>query len=540
MASPFFLHTAEPLSRFAGVWQETDDSYRASTQVVFERIMRGSSRPPPGDEYNAMMRRVLGFPGFLIMSFNGQNGFSLKRGQGEALLVKINTGTELVGREMITSYLNSDPLLSLHMQNWPPCGHDSIIEFRVQGDELKETTTRTLRPADTETVKVNRVYRRVVSDLEHATTRLRGKWVLAVAQHGSSTEAERALLEFIGMPADVAQRRLADEVNDIGSKWIVPAGPDEILFASTTSVDVVLDMPVCAKLMPDSAEARLRAPELGAVALSRGGTHLCLISHPSSGIAMHDQWELISPIEIRWTRTAFRGAEQSPVVIRTLVKWDNKTSMPKARHSLPVKSSEEGLAVPLRVGIFWDLENVPIPRGEDAGVLASHLRRICLPPSAVLVAFEAYFNTRVVTDGVAVQLGNAGVKMIHVAAPDKNGADLRIVQAANDFVVTHGTGAVLVVVVSSDVNFLPLGQSLRRQAPRVASMLVHGPNVNPALLSVFSIVHEWLSIAERRSPSRSPPSQTANVTKIKCKDCHAKFESKSALLQHARAKGHEA
>ena len=78
-------------------------------------------------------------------------------------------------------------------------------------------------------------------------------------------------------------------------------------------------------------------------------------------------------------------------------------------------------------GIFWDLENLQIPKHMDARLVAAAVRAL-LPPSARQVAARAYADVRKVAPNVAMGLHDASVDLVHVPVKSKNGADLVMIQ----------------------------------------------------------------------------------------------------------------
>jgi hypothetical protein len=549
---PFHLQIL-PLTRLCGLWQETDESRAKSTRTVFDRA-RGTSAIPP--DLNECVRRVLGHPGHLAISCDGQAKVKFQRGHGEPVAMNTVIGSHVVGNEMVVASASSSGL-HIHSQNWPPTGGaDSTTEFhltRDNGDELREVTNRTLRASGVEKVSVTRTYRRALSDLERAAAPFLGKWAARVAQHGSLTDAERALLDYLNLPPQVAEKQVAEEVDDIGLRWVLTCGPDELVFVTTNSHGWCTTYPpVCARLVRDSTIAWFEAMSPPAVCILNAETRsMCVISHPSSQIALHDQRELVSPRETRQTRTAHRaspnGAERSAAVVTTLQDVAGEAR----RFSLFGRPAASETTTGPIAAIFWDLENQCVPRGMDAGLLVSRLKEMSVPQGARLLTFEAHLNAHALPDNVARSLSNAGVKVCHVSSTDKNSADIRIIQATNNFVTDHPRESMTIVLVTSDQNFLPTALALQERRPRVKTVLIHGTQTNPAFIAAFGTTLEFSSIASSvrgmamskcappsapAQPAKAPSASTSSAWTSR--GCKKKFASIDAKTQHCDSTGH--
>ena len=182
------------------------------------------------------------------------------------------------------------------------------------------------------------------------------------------------------------------------------------------------------------------------------------------------------------------------------------------------------------VALFWDIENVHVPKGVEAHAAAD---AVCsLFPQAAQKSFEAYCNISVLSSNVATGLSAAGVKLVHVP-PGKNGADLHIIQAVNDFITALRVPAQgIVVLLTSDANFLPLLQSIRRKHPGVRILLFHNSQANKALVDAADASIEWGSFHSARiftGSSKHKPGLTAGVP--------SSFGSEQPLGQHQTAKG---
>jgi len=141
-----------------------------------------------------------------------------------------------------------------------------------------------------------------------------------------------------------------------------------------------------------------------------------------------------------------------------------------------------------KLGVFWDIENIQVPRGLKPSDVVDSIRAKVYPSFAEEVVFEAYLDVTRFSEPFILELQRAFVKLVHVSGHNKNSADIHIMQAINDFVKSHGL--CMVILISSDENFLPVARSLKRN-PDVISYIVHSRQVSDALVQAFDRNFEW-------------------------------------------------
>jgi hypothetical protein len=80
---------------------------------------------------------------------------------------------------------------------------------------------------------------------------------------------------------------------------------------------------------------------------------------------------------------------------------------------------------PGRCGVFWDIENVPVPKGADAALVAGALFALARSFGDV-VRFNSHGNTAAIPVRRRHDLQAAGVTMVDVAPGRKEAADKSI------------------------------------------------------------------------------------------------------------------
>jgi hypothetical protein len=160
------------------------------------------------------------------------------------------------------------------------------------------------------------------------------------------------------------------------------------------------------------------------------------------------------------------------------------------------------------LALFWDIENLPVPKGVDIRSLIPLIRERCGGTLLDEIRFDAFGDITRIPKSIQLELERVGVQLINVASARKNAADFRISQAVNDHVRVHSN--TVVVLLSADGDFLDLANSLRRN-PTIKSILIHAHQVSFALVEAFDVAYEWPSLQQTRreeKPIATPKGNT--------------------------------
>ncbi|KAH0546369.1 meiosis regulator and mRNA stability factor 1 isoform X1 [Cotesia glomerata] len=153
------------------------------------------------------------------------------------------------------------------------------------------------------------------------------------------------------------------------------------------------------------------------------------------------------------------------------------------------------------IGVFWDIENVRVPRGKSASSIVQIIRD---------KFFRGYREAEfiVVCDvnreskQVIQELNDAQVSLMHVPATFKNAADEKLKQSIRRFADTHGSAATI-VVISGDVNFAADLSDLRHRK-KIHIIIIHNENsASKALIQCANEDYHFKDLIER-IPSRHP------------------------------------
>jgi len=231
------------------------------------------------------------------------------------------------------------------------------------------------------------------------------------------------------------------------------------------------------------------------------------------------------------------------------------------------------------VSFFWDIENVPIPKGQKPFDIVQRIRqKLVIEPGLQEADFSCYCKSDMISDANQISLHHANVRIVHVPDRKPGAADRQIMLDLARFERVHRPPATA-VLISGDIDFVGILSGLRHQAGfRV--IVIHN---KPAKEELKATVHEhypWELFAiqqkeqpinaasglnstgqerqprtaqpnrmrhssrnrslRRRDPSNNQLSMTNNqvITRYPCPKCTNEFESIQGLRQHQNAKNH--
>ena len=94
-------------------------------------------------------------------------------------------------------------------------------------------------------------------------------------------------------------------------------------------------------------------------------------------------------------------------------------------------------------GIFWDIENVPIPKAVSTRGFIETIRKNILVENGLKEKdFVCVCDTQKLPRNISEHLNLVGVTIIHINASSKNAADDKLKELMNKFVHIHGKGSV--------------------------------------------------------------------------------------------------
>lgn len=149
------------------------------------------------------------------------------------------------------------------------------------------------------------------------------------------------------------------------------------------------------------------------------------------------------------------------------------------------------------LGIFWDIENCPIPDGKSGSSVAMVIREFianCRPDCGYAYEFCCACDTKKMPIKISEGLNRNGVDILQVNAVSKNAADEKLKEKIDKFVEKSEAGSV-VVVITGDINFASTIRSARRKEFFV--ILINGENCSQDLKNHANEVFDYLGLIQK-------------------------------------------
>jgi hypothetical protein len=151
-------------------------------------------------------------------------------------------------------------------------------------------------------------------------------------------------------------------------------------------------------------------------------------------------------------------------------------------------------------GVFWDIENCPIPNGRQASNVVNAIRHFITNKYSdckTECTFCCACDTRKLDDRAVEGLNRSGVDILHVNSnrvPFKVDADSKLKEGIEKFVDHHSDSSHL-FVISGDIDFAPAIRSAKRKGMTVS--LIYGVNASQDLRNIATQSHNLYDIIEK-------------------------------------------
>jgi len=137
------------------------------------------------------------------------------------------------------------------------------------------------------------------------------------------------------------------------------------------------------------------------------------------------------------------------------------------------------------VSFFWDIENVPIPKGQKPFDIVQRIRqKLVVEPGLQEADFSCYCNSNTIPQEKQQSLYEATVRIVHVPDRKLGAVDRQIMLDLDRFERTHRPPATI-VLISGDIDFAGKLSDLRHQAGYHV-IVIHN---RPAKEELKAIVH---------------------------------------------------
>ena len=259
-----------------------------------------------------------------------------------------------------------------------------------------------------------------------------------------------------------------------------------------------------------------------------------------------------------------------------------ETKPPLSRPSPPAAAAAARQEI--LISFFWDIENVPIPKGQRPFDIVQRIReKLLVNPALRENSFSCYCDSTSIPQENQMSLSHANVRIAHVPGRKPGAVDREIMLDLDRFERAHRPPATI-VLISGDIDFVGKLSDLRHQAGFTV-IVIHNKPAKQELKATVNAHYPWEAFTQAtaqppstngitglmhglafqasstskqshhpgsvhrvdRSPHRASPTRdhrpprSAGETKKQshaCAQCTSEFDSSAALRQHQEAKDH--
>jgi hypothetical protein len=162
------------------------------------------------------------------------------------------------------------------------------------------------------------------------------------------------------------------------------------------------------------------------------------------------------------------------------------------------------------IAFFWDIENVPIPRGQRPFDIVQRIRqKLITEPGSQEVDFSCYCNSSTISQQNQQSLQHANVRIIHVPDRKPGAADRQILLDLDRFERVHRPPATI-VLISGDIDFVGKLSDLRHRV-RFHVIVIHNKPAKEELKATVNEHYPWtLFTHEQTNSSNRKPYSNNN------------------------------
>jgi hypothetical protein len=170
-------------------------------------------------------------------------------------------------------------------------------------------------------------------------------------------------------------------------------------------------------------------------------------------------------------------------------------------------SSKVPKALPQELGLvsfFWDIENVPIPRGQKPFDIVQRIRqKLVIEPGLQEADFSCYGNINIIPQENQQSLHHANVRIVHVPDRKPGAADRQIMLELDRFERAHRPPATI-VLISGDIDFVGKLSDLRHRA-RFHVIIIHNKPAKEELKATVNAHYPWELFTEASQQQPQQP-----------------------------------
>ena len=156
------------------------------------------------------------------------------------------------------------------------------------------------------------------------------------------------------------------------------------------------------------------------------------------------------------------------------------------------------------VSFFWDIENVPIPKGQKPFEIVQRIRqKLVTEPGLQEVDFSCYCNINTIPEVNQQSLSHANVRIVHVPDRKPGAADGKIMLDLDRFERGHRPPATI-VLISGDIDFIGKLSDLRHRA-RFHVIVIHNKPAKEELKVTVNAHYAWELFTEPSQQQQQQP-----------------------------------
>lgn len=159
--------------------------------------------------------------------------------------------------------------------------------------------------------------------------------------------------------------------------------------------------------------------------------------------------------------------------------------------------------MPVKCGLFWDIENVRVPRGELATDIVRSIRNLVTSRSWIEIDFFVACDVYNQSSGLMRSLDLIGLTIIHVSNNVKNAADEKLKKLMTEFVNENGHNEIAIVLLTGDYDFATTLRGFKRNH-NVTIYLIYSEGLSQNLVDC---VDKSFSINSFINPNGNKPRQ---------------------------------
>ncbi|CAF1490446.1 unnamed protein product [Rotaria sordida] len=170
------------------------------------------------------------------------------------------------------------------------------------------------------------------------------------------------------------------------------------------------------------------------------------------------------------------------------------------------------------VSFFWDIENVPIPKGQKPFDIVQRIRQKLVVESGLQeAAFSCFCDINTISQGNQQSLHHANVRIIHVPDRKPGAVDRQIMLELDRFERVHRPPATI-VLISGDIDFVGKLNDLRHQAG-FHVIVIHNKFAKDELKATVNAHYLWDLFTEslqqqqqqQQQQQRNPENRSINL-----------------------------